>query len=266
VFRKNNLGFNGPDIKLSENNKYIILLGNSFIEANQYSGSQIAAAYIQREMGKVDSLYQVINLGASAHDPYVLWYRLLFFEEFYRPEKVVLVYESFETLKRYYARWISEPPQYQDEVTINEHIPSKLVMTQRKIRRLSAFLNLTVSLISKESKETNDASEQGAEPLLFTDEVAIEYLFVSLLKYSIKYKEKFVFVSLMRDNPFDQELIDLCKEWRIKFYSNKEIMLPVNKIGGVGHLNRIGNRRLGLYLAEVLKEDWNKPHLAPSIE
>lgn len=250
VIHFNNVGLYGVDIKNSESNKYIVLLGNSYVEGAQFQGDQIAAGILQLNLSKQrKDEYQVINLGSSAHDPYILWYRLMFFKNYFNPSIVVLIYESYSTLTHYYLRWGESDLEYSNKVY-------PVQMHQRKLKRsidylcgLSAYINLCYSL--REKKVTERRKEHGVVQI--TDNyLTYRRLTESLIAYKDAFGDRFLFVSLMNDNPFKEELAEFCSTNRIAYAFNSTIMDPVNLIHGAGHLNKRGNRMLGNVLFNEL--------------
>lgn len=250
ITRRNNVGLPGIDILNDQGSRNVVLLGNSFIEGSQYQGKYIAAGYLQEKLVNMSKPLSVVNLGSSAHDPYVLWYRLLFFERYYIPHKVILVYESFERMKYYFSRWAPQL-QYEDKLEFRELDTRPLVLVFRHIKNRSSYLNLLSSLVTI-NKGTNDNTNDGNKKSSITDQETLEYLKMSLVNYQKKYGNDFIFVSIMRDNPFESELVSFCKENGINYSANNRIMLPHNLIKGVGHLNIQGNKLLGDYLYNVL--------------
>jgi len=251
VIQYNNLGLSGPNIGRGDSTRYCMLLGNSYIEALQFEGSKTASGVLQSHLATKGSDMQVVNLGASAHDPYILWFRMKFFENYLKPTRVVLVYERFDTMTRYFSRW-KTPLDFSIQKHFGKQLHySKVKQVSDKLRSYSAFVNLVVNLSSKKSEqrqEQGDISQAAKVDHLRT----YDMLTSCLLEYQKAYGDGFIFVSLMKDNPYKQELSDFCEANGIDYHSNYGIVEARNLIKGSGHLNEKGNRELGLYLADLL--------------
>ncbi len=250
VIAYNNLGFSGPTVAINDSTQFCFLLGNSYIEALQFQGSDTSAGVMQTEMNRAGNNLEVLNLGASAHDPYISWFRAKFFEAYFKPKKVVLVYERFDTLNRYFKRWQTALSFDISKSFGKELHYSKVKLITDKMRSASALVNLLVNL--------RDAKNEP-RPVQRTNEVLIDQgyertykmLLSCLLKYKEAYSDRFVFVSLMKDNPYKEELAAFCAENNIEYHFNYSIIQPDNLIKGSGHLNANGNRELGIYLAHL---------------
>ena len=253
--RLNNKGLPGPAISGRKGSKNIILLGNSFIEGLQYPGESIAAGVLQRELSQKDAMLQVINLGSSSHDPYVLWHRLQFYEKLYRPDKVILIFESFDRLRHDFSRWSGSEVDFSEGLNAVEQTASKASRWQRKIRSMSGYINLTATmLIAEKDAPAPGNKTDTSEPALSDDQI-LEFLQNTLLAFNNKYGADFMFVSLMRDSPFALETKSFCIDKGIAYYENLDMMTPMNQIDGEGHFNLLGNRLLGEYLHEVISRE-----------
>jgi len=247
-----NIGLLGADINPLPNSRYVFLLGNSFIEAGQYDGNKISAGILQKIIDRQAPEYNVINLGSSGHDPYVLWYRTRFFEKWFKPNKVVLVYESFERLSYYYSRWSNKSElSYVDLADYDELEQGIVKLTLDSFRSKSSYLNLMTSLRSSDNQDKIDSEGHVLKKSLSPDSTHTQLL-RGLDAYQAKYGDDFYFVSLMRDNPYQEELQEYCLNNRINYSYNGNIMIPSNLINGQGHLNISGNQELGYYLGKIL--------------
>ncbi|MDD3236216.1 MAG: hypothetical protein PHH43_07835 [Candidatus Cloacimonetes bacterium] len=251
--RYNNLGLPGPNIVNQISSKHCLLLGDSYVEALQYSGDITAAGVFSSELKKNKSRYQVVNLGSSAHDPYILWFRLKFFEKYFSPDRIVLIYERFDTMKRYFGRW-ELPLDFAIQNSFGVQIVLKNPNTiAHKLRSSSSALNLMATLKAKKSKNTNELSISDYSVTL-ENEAVYDMLVSCLKKYYEEYGDKFVFVSLMGDNPYKRELYEFCHDQGINYFTNYNVMNPSNLIDGTGHLNEKGNMLLGQYMFSLLRE------------
>lgn len=253
----NNIGLPGVDIDLASVSPKIFLLGDSFIEARQYDGSEIASGILQEELEKRKLKYSVVNLGASGHDPYVLWYRSSFFEDIIKPEKTILVYESFERLRYYFNRW-NKPLLFSFEKDFGKELPFSFYKKVTDfLRSKSSFLNLLTNLSSENKKAEDQDSEQDKIATKYDSETeTFAKLLECLQEYKEKYAESFCFVSLMQDCPYDFELEKYCTELGIEFRQFLDVMNPANLINGTGHLNQTGNKILAQKLCALI-EEWD---------
>lgn len=62
--------------------------------------------------------------------------------------------------------------------------------------------------------------------------------------FANRYGDRFCFVSLMRDNPFKEQLSEFCLENKINYFEDQKITSPENLIEGKGHFNIEGNKLL----------------------
>ncbi len=254
VIQLNNIGLYGADTNILPNSKNFFLLGNSFIEAGQYDGDMISAGVLQSILKKEIQDCNIINLGSSAHDPYVLWYRIKFFEKWYNPYKVILIYESFERLSYYYARWSDQVElSYDDIVDYNELFQGTVKSALDFIRSKSSYLNLMTAFKHKDiRKQDNDVGRDSAK--LLSPLSTYTQLLNGLDAFKARYGDDFYFVSLMRDNPYQTKLAAYCQEKRINYAFNGKIVITENLINGRGHLNVKGNREPGSFLGQIVME------------
>lgn len=263
----NNIGLTGNDITLSEEAFNVYLLGDSYVEARQYSGQYIAAGIVQGEVKKYKPNWQVINIGYSGNDPYAQWYRAKFYEQHYRLSKVVMIYESFKRLSIYFSRWenpstyeLKENPVYMEQRRkLSDDIlarvkngstyislVSKILPSPHKI--IQYFLNIGCLQDDQDTKKSDgSAIEDGLSP----HETYLS-LINSINQFSSHYGDKFCYVSIMRDNPYEKDIEKYCFENSIEYHHSNEIMVHQHKINGSGHLNRTGNVMLGDYIASIL--------------
>lgn len=252
VIQCNNIGLYGEDVHLHPNSENMFLLGDSFIEAGQYDGRMISAGVLQKIINKQFPEYNVINLGSSGHDPYVLWYRTAFFEKWFKPDKVVLVYESFERLSSYFSRWSDQSELSYDYLSSCKELTQSVTKsTLDVIRGKSAYLNLMTTFRPKDP-QNQDNSVVKVLGRSQTPLSAYAQLLKALDAFNKRYGDDFYFVSLMRDNPYQEELQEYCLSKRINYSYNGNIMIPSYLINGSGHLNISGNQELGSYLGHLI--------------
>ncbi len=93
-YRNNNIGLHSSDVDIENSQETIFALGSSFIDAQQVERDKTAVGVFQGLLNAQKSQYSVLNLGASGVDPYIALYRSLFFERFYKPDRVILITEG----------------------------------------------------------------------------------------------------------------------------------------------------------------------------
>ncbi|PKN80260.1 MAG: hypothetical protein CVU48_02645 [Candidatus Cloacimonetes bacterium HGW-Cloacimonetes-1] len=248
VFRYNNIGLPGSDIDTNFD-KSIFLLGDSFIEALQVPNTNTASAVFQDNLIANNRSFNVLNLGSSAHDPFVLWHRSMFFAQHFRPSTVILVSESYSTMMLYLKRH-TLPLRFYTHDSFGSIIPPNMRKIYiDRVRSLSAFLTLCTVFKDKRDDTLKQVDDSIAKIPSNPDSISL--LFECLEQFDETYGDKFVFVSLMNDNPHEKELAEFCTNQGIKYFQNNQIMKPYNQIHGEGHLNEIGNRQLGVYLSKT---------------
>lgn len=259
VFAYNNIGLPGGDVEINDRSKVVFLIGNSFIEAKQLPGDEIASSLLQRAMSSKDAEVKVLNLGSSAQDPYSLWFRCLFFERWYRPDRVILCVESFSRLKQYFAKYstqldfnipkeMGKPIEFKPRKKMYEHVKSK-----------SAFLSLVmpIAISSLGDKRVALPGTQADSSLIMDDDKTLEILKQCITAFHGRYGDRFYFVSIMRDILDDGLLKQYCDNLGIRNSFNPSVMTAANRINGSGHLNELGNKALAAYLTNVLCDQDN---------
>ncbi len=252
LLRYSNVGLPGPDIDLSNNAGYVAVLGNSYIEGMQVSPDESAVAYLNNSLQQKGSRLQAINLGSSAHDPYVLWYRLLFFEHFFKIDKVILVYERFSRMRSYFSRWDLDSINFPDSLQFQE-----LQMSNRKkvfdaVRAESSFMNIMTTFKNKDTRSNNETTPSASKSASQNvDQQTFMTLKAALSAFHRRYGANFAFVSLMRDNPFKADLDSFCTAEGINYLQNDTLIVPENLINGEGHFNKKGHEQLGKLLSEL---------------
>lgn len=252
----NNLGLPGLDVKTGANCENLFLLGSSFIEASQVSTASMASSVLQNNMQKfINPNIQVFNLGLSAYDPYLSFFRAVFFEQYFPPTLVVLIVEREANLLEFFNR---------HKKPLNFSIPhnfgikkddSKFLKLSGKIFSFSA----TANLLRHGIEASNHLQEQN-ECINKTDLGDINELLVPLLdclqSFQNRYEEKFIVFSLLENTDLIKKITQHCKEKRISFFdlSIHNILRKENRINGIGHLNNNGNSELGLSLFRVISK------------
>lgn len=84
-------------------------------------------------------------------------------------------------------------------------------------------------------------------------ELIPESLKQCLLKYRDDYGEKFIAIGICPDSKENSVLEEYCRTNGIKFEFSNDVLVPVNRFKGSGHLNNKGNKKLGELFIEVFK-------------
>lgn len=261
AYELNNLGLPGTIVKVDNSSKYIFLLGDSFLEGEQYPGDKIASGIFQSKLNDINSQYQVLNLSGSGLDPYILWFRADFFEKYFSSSYIILFVEDYKRLEFYLNRHKNNV-----DFSIPENLGTKvedsfILKFSNLIRKYSAFSNLITEsyLLSKygnapddiNSKNENNIEKSPTIENKISSDTLPELFKECLIKYKNKYNNKFIFVSAGKDFLIDNELKNFCRLNGINFYSESSLMNAENLINGNGHFNLEGNLKLGNYLSEI---------------
>jgi len=242
IYKRNNLGLPGIDVDTGLNRKYVCVLGSSFIENNYVKPEYMSTSVFQNLLKNQDKLYNVLNLGYNGYDSYDSYRRIAYFEEFYRPECIILVINSY--ISDSYKLEKSPFDLNRESFTKDNSFNSKLNLA---VRNNSSLLRLLITLIQGSN------TEQTAEPLpeLFdANNVDLTDLDICLMQFYKKYKDKFICVSIIKNDTVNKRIDAFCRLNNIKFeFSN--LMTPENQIQGDWHLNEKGNSELGKFLFDV---------------
>jgi len=136
VFRRNNAGFPGSNIVITDTSKYILVLGNSFVEGYQVQPDSISTSVFQSRLNNTEPQCQVVNLGASGHDIYDLWLRVNFFERLFTPATLILIITENSLINRGANLDFVLPSQFG---IVNNSFKSKVLTFSRNS---SSFINL----------------------------------------------------------------------------------------------------------------------------
>ena len=268
VYKLNNMGLPGSDIKVDSFSKFVYLLGDSFLEGEQYPGDKIASSIFQKELALDYPNYEILNLGISGHDPYILWFRAHFFEKYFRPDYVILVIEDYKRLD-YYLNRFKNNYNFNIPDNLGVHVSDSFITGFINfIRKQSAFSNLITesyflskngqNSLSDVDESSNDTAEKLNRNRTNILDTVPSLLKESLMNFQMKYKNKFVFVSLDPDTLKNNNLNRFCTSKNIIFFHNDNIMKSENLINGIGHFNLHGNLLLGQYLFEIFKDVCSK--------
>lgn len=251
IYQRNNLGFTGLDVDTTHGAKYIAILGNSYLEAYQVPPESTAVGVLQKKLREDGSAYEVVNLGVSGHDPMDLLYRLHYYNHFYHFDKIVLVITDSQ------AAWLKRQKEYKFEplaIKTNKSFVSKFSIP---LRNHSVLIDLITKTVGTK-EEQNDASPLSEKVIKKQSHVYDEEYDRAIASVFSEYY-KLVGNKFMVLNISDQEkeaipdsTITLIKTRQIE-YLWAPLNLAENKIGGNGHLNIDGNRKLGRALYELVR-------------
>jgi len=245
VFKRNNLGLPGIDVKISGKSKYIFVLGSSFVEALQVPPSKITTSIFQEKLKQIDPTYQVINLGYSGHDPFDSYRRAKYFSETYNPDKVILLIDK--TNNKWFGRH-KKPLDF----SFNDNSFKRQSGLKAKInfllRNNSSFINIIINGIKSINK--NNKKKDKKNKIIEKDVVPKE-MYLTLKEYKKRYKDKFYCISIMNSERTNQNIEEFCLMNNINF-DFKTIKTKENMLNGTGHLNEIGNKKTGIFLSQLL--------------
>ena len=249
IIEYNNIGLPGTDIDTNKKDGYIFLIGNSFVEATTVSKNDQASSILNNYIKQENQSNQVINLGISTGDPYVQWFRTMYFEKFYKPSVVILVLESLWRVEKYLNRYdtidFSQPDYFGNIIP-----KSLLYKLSFPFRAHFSFINLISQTIPEKNNKININSEE-----FIPNNINIpERLTICLDKFHDKYKESFYIVSIIDDHFYNLKLKEHCDSIGIKFLFDESVMKTENLINGQGHLNENGNSKLAEIIFEAIKE------------
>ena len=248
VHEYNNLGLSGCDVRTGDSSRYVFVLGDSYVEAQQVHAGEEATSVFQRLLDSARAGMQVINLGLRHSDPYASWYRMKFFERQFAPSCVILVMEQF------YANWLNGYAQ-----PLSFHLtPSFGTAVERSafhdvvatLRMHSSLCNMLV-----EGYYTHEfAGFPANPPPRMTDEPVADRdsltdaLRSCLRQYHDELGSRFLVVSIAREPSRDSLLTAFCRELGVACETDIAIASPSEHIAGKGHLNLQGNNHLGRFL------------------
>jgi len=255
VFRRNNAGLPGNNIIISDTSKYILVLGNSFVEGCQVDPDSISTSVFQKKLNQSKSQYQVVNLGAEGHNIYDLWLRVNYFERIYPPAAVILIITENNLINHSKNLTFELSPQFG---SVNNSFKTK---TMIYVRNTSSFINI-ISIALKHSfvkivETENEIVLDRFGKNLLTPENSILYdtsgIGKCLIEFGKKYGDKFIAFSIIGDKSANDNYNKFCALHQIQF-SAYPLITPEFEINHCGHLTSKGNQKLG----ELLYENFNR--------
>jgi hypothetical protein len=249
VFNRNNKGLPGSDIISSDSAKYILVLGNSFVEGYQVDPDSLSTSIFQKLCIKYHKNYQVVNLGASGHDAFDLWFRANYFERIFPPFAVILVITEYNLFNHTGVLDFTLPAYFGEA----NNSPSLNISTL--LRNSSSFINLVATAIKYSSNKNitaEDVIAPGEKKPGSLSDTALHSgsgLGECLLEFNKRYDNKFIALSILQNAKQNIVIEDFCRNNKINFNSS-ELLTPQFEIKGGGHLNTEGNKKLGELLYE----------------
>ena len=244
VYSRNNIGLQGSDINLNIVNKYIYVLGSSYIEAKQINPHLIATSIFQNHFVVKGDKSQVINLGSSGHDAIDSYFKLKYFEKNFKSHYIILVVED---LNQIFYNKHKKPLNFQLDSAFGVEIKEKKGDVLNLIRNKSAFINLILKSIRK--KEDNIKVNSIMNKSVMKSEVIPNELIECLKVFRNEYKNRFMFLSIIDNDSINLKLREICCLNNIIF-EYRNINKKENKINHIGHLNMYGNKLLGDFMYE----------------
>jgi hypothetical protein len=234
----NNHGLPGSDFD-PQRGPIIHLLGNSYVQAEQYDREIIASSVFQKLLQGTGSDFQVVNLGASGVSSYVALHRHFFFQNRFPSTYNILVMERMYPTK---YQTLEFSPDYSDLK------PRAIGPRQRLFRRIlhasSALTVIKKGLKWSEDEPRTRENSQPNSPQPVFDEGNQQ----TINTFQSIPESHFILINIIPDQ-VDRDAVDqYCREHGVKVFTNADIMRPDNRIHGVGHLTERGNRELGEFI------------------
>jgi len=259
IFRRNNEGLPGTDIINSDTSRYLLVLGNSFVEGYQVRPDSLATSKFQRLCDSYSPKYQVVNLGVSGHDAMDLWLRVNYFEKIFPPSGVFLVITEFNLFNHQGTLDFALPSDF------GRNIESPGMKIKLWIRNTSSYINLLATaykyykgINESPELETGDISPDWMKQVSADTSLNASLgLGRCLLEYRNQYGNKFIAVSILQDANQNNAISGFCGANHIHFKASP-ILVPQYEIKGSGHLTTEGNTKLGELLYESRKEYLDK--------
>ncbi|MFH0865657.1 MAG: hypothetical protein V1904_05655 [Bacteroidota bacterium] len=253
LYRRNNIGVQGTDISL--NNKNIYVLGTSYVEARQIPPDKIATSVFQNKLQDSLTNFQVINLGGSGQDAYDAYFRITYYEKLYSPDYVILLLDGLYT--NYFKRH-KHPLDFRPEPGFGDEVGSLTSRALIFLRNNSVLINLIARSLKKSADIDIVEEETNQNSIVQVDNKIPEELLQCIGEYHLKYKNKFICLSIIDNDTVNLSLESYCNGKNIFFEYNNEINIKCNKYNGKGHLTAEGNKLLGDFIYESFIKFYKK--------
>jgi hypothetical protein len=256
VFARNNLGLPGLNIRLDGETEYILILGSSFIEAQQVYPREIFTSRINQALEKDKSNYAVLNLGFRGTNPYTIYHRALYWNSRIPAEKVFLIIDHYP--------FQQQPNNFTWDVDTDfgQKDTSLLHNFYLKLRNYSRMANLLIpaSDIRQPFERNPDSHKKGTSNQIVRkpyDEVVFQSI---IRQYQKTWGDNLVIVCIMKpveteDGQFPIDLLGkICTAERVPFYYSPIMANPDFRING-GHLSSKGHAALGQFLLRIIRAE-----------
>jgi hypothetical protein len=246
VNKRNNAGLPGLSVDTDTSNKFIFLLGDSFVHASQVESAEIASSVLQEKLKSLK--YSVLNLAFGDSDPYLMYFQSIYYSQTYSPKHIILILpQPFKWAldTRYGELSFSLPENFGTSSRDGLLSRAEILMCNN-----SSFIQSLNLLLKRKLKESQVFNVSMPEESNNTGNSKLSEI---ISAFGNKYGNKFILVSIFKDDNFNNYLEKYCKENKINFHQ-KNINIPENKINGIGHLTENGNKILGMFLYDIIKE------------
>ncbi len=253
VYYRNNLGLPGTDIRVADSQKFIFILGSSFMEAYQMPPGKMASSLFFSSIQKADPDLQVLDLGSSGHDPYDSYFRALYFTRSYKPDKIILLLDNI------YSDWMKRhrhPLDFEPSSEFGREDNRFTTRISTLMRNNFSILDLFIRAVSKKNNE--DPGESPRQTDVQAANTGIPDMQTCLQHYASKYGADFTCLSIIPDTTINRNLASFCKTLNINFRFDPCILIPENRINQNGHLNEKGNYELGKFITGSFAEIYQK--------
>ncbi|MDD5362401.1 MAG: hypothetical protein PHN88_09730 [Ignavibacteria bacterium] len=247
IYRRNNIGLPGADIDTADAPKYVYVMGSSFIENQFLKPEAMSTTVFQNQLKNTDRHYNVLNLGYAGFDPYDSYRRMCYYENAYKPECEILVINGYKAASYKLA---DNPFELnRNSFSVDNSFKSNINLF---FRNNFSFIRL-VSILVQEGEEQ---TVKPVEDSVYAVNADLTDLNVCLGQFGKRCGDKFLCVSIMRNDTLNNRIDAFCKKNNVNFeYSN--IMIPENQMSGDWHLNEKGNIALGNFLFASFQKYYN---------
>jgi hypothetical protein len=249
ILHYNNYGLPGRDLSDSKGKINIAVLGSSYVEASQMPADAMAVSVFQDSLSKIDSRYQIVNLGHSGYDTYDMYFEIRYYENIFHPAYVAIV------LDQTFSGWLDRhtyPLSFDLPKNFGKEIHSTSNTLEFFARNNFHSLNLLRELLVSDPNREEPKKSEGAEMPQQKGE-DLSRLFLTLSKIHELYGSRLYIVSIIPDASSNAQIANFCKNRSISYIYDETLKVPANLINGKGHLNKQGNNLLGNLLYETFK-------------
>jgi hypothetical protein len=241
VFTRNNLGLPGIDVDTSSGKKYIYILGNSYIEALAVNPEENPVSVFQYDINRLKTPYQALNLAYSGQDPYSLYFRSRYYENYYHPSFVILLINWDYPLLHSDSLDFRLPENFG---VINNNFKTQAIIS---VRNHSSYFELFAKSLNKLSNKNNLDLDKNNLTVIrnIPSENKANYSGIKtcISKFNEIYRGKFLCIYFGQNPNLGKALHIHCANENIPYFAkNISAIKGVNK---VGHLNKFGCKQLG---------------------